>query len=115
VAYEIVYEGKITSLNDTSGQGWYTRNKAVNKFKDIFTILMLEAKFKKIDRFRLDVRYNSRHDCDNVVFICKTLVDTMRKQKYIKDDTKKYYRGISITPDESLKYQTFVFKITEEK
>ena len=89
--YEIVHKGKITSLNDTSGQGWYIRNKAVKKFKEIFTILMLEAKFKKINKFRLDVRYNSRHDCDNLAFICKTMVDTM-KGKYIKDDTKKYYR-----------------------
>ena len=112
--YEIVYQGAVTSLNDTNGQGWHKRHAATKKFEKIFTILMLEAKFKKIDKFRLDVRYNSAHDCDNIVFISKVMVDSM-KGKYIKDDTKKYYRGISITPDESLKYKTFVFKITELK
>ena len=112
--YIVEYQGKVTSLNDTNGQSWRKRANAVTKFHGIFTILMIEAKFRKIDKFRLDVRYNSRHDCDNIIFVCKVFVDTM-KGVYIKDDTKKYYRGVSITPDESLKTNTFIFKITELK
>jgi len=112
--YVAEYQGKVTSLNDTNGQSWRKRADATNKFHGIFKILMLEAKFKPLKKFRLDVRYNSRHDCDNIVFVAKVFVDTM-KGDYIKNDTKEFYRGISITPDEKLKYNTFIFKISELK
>lgn len=113
--YEIVYKGKIISLNDFySGSHWSKRSKAKVHYRDIFSILFIEAKLKWIDKFRLDVRYNSRHDVDNTIGICKIFVDTM-KGKYIKEDNKKHYKGLSIIYDETLKSNTFIFTITQLK
>jgi len=111
--FKVVYTGKAISLNDFYSQGhWSSRNATKNKFKKIFSILMLEAKFKKVDRFKLDVLFNSRHDTDNIVGMTKIFVDTM-KGKYIKEDNRNHYKALSIAYDDSLKHNTFIFKVTE--
>lgn len=88
------------------------RKKQADKFHQIFTILLLESKVQKMDKFRIDMKYNSRLDSDNTIPMIKFLVDSM-KGKYIVDDTKKYFRGFSITPEESLDKKTYVFTISE--
>lgn len=73
-------------------------------------VLMKEAGIRPMDKFRIEIEYNSRLDLDNVITLPKMLIDTM-KGVYIKDDTKKYYRGLSIEPNEQLSGSTYIIKI----
>ena len=111
--YIIKYEGKALSLNDFyAGGHWKKRADGKKKYDNIFKVLLLEARVKWMHEFRLDVVYNSKHDCDNVVGMSKIFVDSM-KGIYIKEDSKRYFKGLSITPDTSLKNNTFIFKLTQ--
>ena len=113
--YEIVYEGAVMSLNDFFSQNNYKAGLSKKKkFKNIFKILMLEKGLKWMNEFKLDVRYRSKHDCDNLSGIAKLFVDVM-KGVYVKDDNRNHYKSMSITYDEELKHNTFIFKITQLK
>lgn len=109
--FKVVYVGKGVSLNDyyTSGH-WSKRANLKNKYKKIFTELLEKSEMEKVDKFSILVRYNSRHDVDNVTGLEKLFVDTL-KGTYIKEDDKKFYRGYMVFPDEQLKTNTFEFYI----
>lgn len=113
--YTIVYEGKMISLNDFYAQNsWQKGAESKKKFKNIFSILLLQARVKWMKEFKLDVRYRSRHDVDNVIGGTKIFVDCM-KGIYVKDDNREHYKALSLTYDETLKHNTFIFKITQLK
>jgi hypothetical protein len=112
-SYTVKYTGQGLSLNSWySGKHWSQRQKAKNFFKEKFLILFMEAKVKFLPQFKLHLKYNSRFDLDNVVAMAKIAVDTM-KGIYIKNDDKKFYKGLTIEPDETLPKDTYVFIITE--
>jgi hypothetical protein len=112
-SYTVTYTGQGISLNMFyAGGHWSERSKVKTKFKNIFTILFLQAKIKPLEQFTISLVYNSRLDPDNVVAMAKVYCDSL-KGRYIKDDTKKYYKGLSISPDETLPHNTYVFTITE--
>ncbi len=109
--YKIVYSGKAPSLNDWySGKHWYQRQNTKNKYGKIFGDLLEAAGVEKMDRFKVSILFNSRLDTDNVVGLSKILVDTM-KGVYIKEDNKKFYRGLLIQPDETLPTNTYIISI----
>jgi len=113
--YTVVYEGKMISLNDFyAGGHWSRRHKAKLKYRAIFDILLLQAGVKWMDEYRVDLDYNSRHDCDNAVAALKFLNDSLKK-KFVKEDDPRYFKGLSINIDKTLKYNTFNFTITQLK
>jgi len=126
--YTITYEGQGLSWNDiyaNSGKNaWKIRKSLVDKYKKIFTILLLEAKMSWLEAFDLTIEYNSRHDCDNVGCMGKTLVDAMKQERegdtvirkgWVYDDSKKYFKGFHILVNESLENNTFKFIIKKLK
>ena len=113
--YEIVYNGKMISLNDFySGKHWSARHKAKIKYRDIFDILLLEARIKKMKEYRIEMRYNSRLDADNCITALKFLNDSLKK-KYVPEDDPRYFKGFSIDIDKRLKLNTYVFDIIQLK
>lgn len=113
-SYSFTYIGVMVSANATfAGMHWTKRKALTEKWHGIFAKLLTEAGTRPMARFKLLLRYNSRHDCDNLVLPCKWLADTI-KGRYVPDDSKKYYRGVTIEPDETLKHNTFTFTITEQ-
>lgn len=126
--YEIIYKGQGISWNDiyaNSGKNaWKGRKSIVDKYKKIFTILLLEAKLPWMDEFEITLIYNSKHDPDNCGAAIKILVDAMKQKRdgglvtqrgWIYDDTKKYFKKMTIIPDELLETNTFKFIITKLK
>lgn len=110
----ITYIGAIPSLNSyAGGKNFYAKAKIIKDLKSTVKLLCLEAGFKKVDKFIVDIEFNSRHDVDNVITIGKIFVDSL-KGKYIEDDNKKYYRGLTIRPNEDLKMNTFILSIISE-
>lgn len=122
---EVVYKGKGVSFNAIYSAGtWQTRSSIKNKFRKIFLGLLADnADIHWLQRYVLDVSYNSRHDPDNVIAMEKVFVDTLKQKVdpegnieydgFIRDDSKKYCRGIVLRPDESLPYDTFKFVLYE--
>lgn len=89
--YKIVWKGEVISANKFyQSRHWSIRAGYKNKLAQAFNILLLEAKVKPMSEVSLVVFSNSRIDIDNHGIQNKILIDTM-KDKYIMDDTKKYY------------------------
>lgn len=121
----IIYTGRGVSLNKFYSQGhWSTRSNIKNIYRKIFIKLLDENKdIRWIDKYFLSIYYNSAHDPDNVIGMEKVFTDSLKQEKdrsgniiyegYIKDDSKKYCRGVVILPDESLPRNTFKFVLYE--
>jgi len=100
--YKIVYDGDITSSNAIwSGGHWKKRSDTKIKYSKIFTILLLEAKVKRLSELSLVTFFNTRHDVDNLQAIQKICMDTM-KGTYIPDDNTKHYKSTHTIFDSSL-------------
>ena len=110
---EIVYQGKALSLNQVKSANWQDTHKEIKRLKSVFSWLILEAKAPKFLKFRIHLRYNSKHDLDNHAFLCKKLCDCLKIQGRIREDNPKYYRGLTIEPDETLPPNTYKFIISE--
>jgi hypothetical protein len=109
--YEIIYQGKAPSLNLWyASNGWWARNKAKQEFKVIFEDLLSKADIKYMEAFRIEMIYNSRFDPDNAISLIKMLVDSL-KGTYVKDDTKQFFKGLSIEPNLELKSSTYIIRI----
>ena len=122
---EVVYKGKGVSFNAIYSAGtWHTRSSLKNKYKKIFLDLLKENEdIHWMDKYVVDVSYNSRHDPDNVIAMEKVFIDTIKQKVdpegnveydgFIRDDSKKYCKGIILRPDDSLTYDTFKFVLYE--
>jgi hypothetical protein len=107
----ITFKGSIPSLNSyAGGKNFYAKAKVIKDIKSDLRLLCIKAGFYKVDKFCIDVEFNSRHDVDNVVTIEKIFVDSL-KGRYIEDDNKKYFRGLSIRPNEELPMNTFILSV----
>jgi hypothetical protein len=111
--YEITYTGKGISLNDVRAGNWQNSHSHIKRLKNVFSWLIIEAHMKFLPKYKVSLTYNARYDCDNTIYIAKCLVDSLKMQGKIKDDTKKYYRGFTVTPDETLPPNTYKFLISE--
>ncbi|KKN46952.1 hypothetical protein LCGC14_0667760 [marine sediment metagenome] len=112
--YKISYQGQGVSLNQYYSSGhWSIRYKLVAKYHDIFKDLFEESELKELDGFYLLMFYNSRHDVDNTVGLTKLFVDAL-KGLYVKEDNKKFYKGVMLFCDGSLPTNTFEFYILED-
>lgn len=119
--HKLTYEGKGVSLNKFYSQGhWSTRHRIKTSFRIIFQKLVDDyGNLPWMDEFSVLIFYNSRHDPDNVVGMEKLLIDFLKqdvdkngniiKDGYLKDDSKRYYKGLMISPDTSLPNNTFEF------
>lgn len=102
------------SLNDLYSSGhWRTRNNLKKKWKPIFTEAIQKADVSKMEKYKLHIRYNSRLDPSNVTGMLKILEDALQEMGLTKDDSKKYCRGVSVEPDESLKSKEYVAELTK--
>jgi hypothetical protein len=99
---EIEWEGIDLSLNKWyANRHWTFRNKEKEFWAGTF-MRLLPKRTKKIDKYTITLLFNSRLDASNTIPMIKILEDTMKKAHYIIDDSKKYCKGISIYPDESM-------------
>ena len=63
------------------------------------------------ETYEIHIRYNSRHDVDNVILVSKFLSDTLVDKGVVKDDGNKYYKRLNIEIDKSLPKDTFFVKV----
>ena len=75
-----------------------------------------EAELDKYDDFyfesyEIHIRYNTRHDVDNVILVSKFLSDTLVAMGMVQDDGNKYYKRLDIRIDKDLPKDTFKVKL----
>jgi hypothetical protein len=100
--YKLVYSGEVISWNKLYSQShWSYRSGLKNKYQKIFATLLLEAKVQVMQEMAIVVFYNNRMDVDNISLTSKWLADTI-KDKYLQDDSNKYYKGLMIFHDPDL-------------
>jgi hypothetical protein len=105
------WEGVDISLNKFySSPHWTIRNKEKNFWKDFFSKMPIKSN-RQINEYQLTLRYNSRLDADNTILHCKFLIDYLRSINLIIDDTKKYYKGLHITPDETMGKKHYILTL----
>lgn len=94
-----------------AGKHWTSRASKKNSyFKHI------KSELDKIDgwtmeRFSVDITYNCRYDVDNAIVCTKFLVDYLRQNGYVADDTPKFFTAQKTQYDPSLEKDCFVAKI----
>lgn len=76
----------------------------------------LEEAFKEYDEFTAEsfevhVSHNSRYDTDNCILAIKFSADYLRHRNWVKDDTKKYFKKLSIKVDDEMPKDIFKVKI----
>lgn len=76
-----------------------------------FTTLFRKLKVKKVKAFELELRYNTRHDCDNLAPFTKFFVDAFVRLKLVEDDNRNFYKSLKLIPDTTLPKKTLQFKI----
>lgn len=110
---QIVLEWKDVdiSLNKWyASRHWHFRNKEKEFWTSIF-MKLLPKRLKQVERYKLHLKYNSRLDPTNTITMLKLAEDTMKKNHYIVDDTKKYCKGISIEPDETMGKKHYILTL----
>lgn len=110
--YTFTYSGAWLSLNTIYSTHRWLRNQEKKAWMGKFRQMLVEAEIPALEAFPLHIRYNSRSPCDNLTGGSKILVDTMRGLGIIPDDSKHYYRGVTIEPDLALGHNTYVVTIT---
>lgn len=105
------WENVDISLNKWySVRHWSFRNKEKEFWSNLF-LKLLPKKAKRIDKYMIHLEYNSRLDPTNTITMIKMAEDTMKKNEYIIDDTKKYCKGITIEPNEMLGKKIYILTI----
>ncbi len=111
----IEYQGKIISTNELKSKSWRKMKPKIDALKLEFFILIQNANLPKFDGIELRVKYNSRHDIDNVSSTIKIFVDQLVKSGKLIDDNKKFWKKLTIEADETLKDNTMIFEIENKK
>jgi hypothetical protein len=108
--YKVVYSGEVVSTNKFyASPHWSIRSKMKNKYATIFAVLLKEAKVKPMEKMSLVVFCNTRLDIDNHV-MNKFLIDVV-KEKYLEEDTTKFYESTHTVHDPSLPKNTIHYHL----
>lgn len=109
--YVVTYDGKLISWNTVyDSSHWTHRSKLKNTYHEIFTVLLLKAKVKKVKEFAIVAFYNDNKDVDNVTIMTKWMVDVM-KDKYVDNDDSRFYKGLVMFYDPAMKKKSIEIHI----
>lgn len=103
---------KPPSLNAYYSGGHWTKRK---KAKDM-NLSHIVTEFDKFDKFtaeqfEIHLMYNGRYDCDNAIIAVKFLSDAIVHLGLVADDSKKFFRRLSITVNPELKSDTYIAEV----
>lgn len=117
-SYSFRYEGRGVSLNQYYSQQHWTQRARIKKEyakkAESFIDPVLDSDVL-LNEFMMIIRYNSKHDPDNVSGFEKVVMDRLKERGNIIDDSKKYYKLFCIIPDDSLKHNEFIFNLIKIK
>ena len=107
-------KGKIISLNEWySNTHWTVRYKKKKAFHYTFTKLLECYESFYVEKYTIELLYNSRHDPSNTITVIKLFEDFLVDKGIIKSDSKKNCKKITIEPDLELEHNTFIIKLID--
>jgi len=88
---------KAPSLNQFyAGRHYSVRQKYKKEYnEEIKNVFDQYDKFFA-DTYKIDLVHNTRYDCDNVIITIKFISDYLKDNGYVTDDSKKYFKSLSI-------------------
>ena len=92
---------------------WRDLKRKVDPIKKYAFVICHEFRNMKMKAFTVEAKYNSDLDPDNLGSTIKIFIDQLVKMGVFPDDSKEYWRGLNIIPDESLKHNSLHLKVTE--
>jgi hypothetical protein len=110
VEYIINHKGPWVSWNTLLSLSRWQRSKLLVEAKQQYREMLAQAKVEPLSSFQIDVRYWSRIDCDNICL--KYFIDTMRHLGLVVNDDKRFFAGISSSPDNTLVHNTYRITIS---
>lgn len=91
------------SLNKLYSQKhWSARSNMKNKYREIVYAALQEYDPFFAQTYSLDISYNCPYDVDNMVLASKFVSDSLKSLGYIKDDSPRYFKKLSIRKDEEI-------------
>lgn len=103
---------KPPSLNQYyAGKHWAIRKKQKDEYSKFCKEELEKYDAFTCDTYELYIRYNSRHDVDNIILVSKFLSDTLVAMGIVKDDGNKYYKRLDIRVDKDLPKDSFKVKL----
>lgn len=89
---------KAPSLNQFyAGRHYSVRQKYKKEYnEEIKNVFDQYDKFFA-DTYKIDLVHNTRYDCDNVIITIKFISDYLKDNGYVTDDSKKYFKSLSIS------------------
>jgi len=110
---EVIIElPKPPSLNQFySGKHFAIRQKYKKQYFDELEKAFDQYQDFTAEDFSIHVFHNSRYDTDNCILAIKFTADYLRHRGWVKDDTKKYFKYLSIRVDENLPKEVFKIKM----
>ena len=111
VTLEVKYPFKsLNFAHAASGKShWKERKGVIDKAESLIASKIMQHRGLMLEMYRFDIRYNSKIDPVNVSYAAKMFEDCCGYLKIITKDDKRYNKGFSITPDESLPHNTYIF------
>ncbi|MBF9237467.1 hypothetical protein I2I05_08655 [Hymenobacter sp. BT683] len=107
--YTITWTGAWLSWNTMLSKNRWQRAKLMEDWKPLYRKMFADAGMKPMKNFTIVIRYWSRMDADNVYM--KAFIDSLRAEHLVPNDDKRYFGGISCTPDPTLKHNTYVISV----
>lgn len=88
---------KPPSLNQFyAGKHFAVRQKYKKEYNEHIKKALAEFDQFYSETYKIDIVHNTRYDCDNVILAIKFLADYLKENGYATDDTKRYFKGLSI-------------------
>ena len=95
------YAGKHFSIRTKHKKTYFEYlEKAFENYDDFFA-----------EGFEVHVQHNSRYDTDNCILAIKFTADYLRFRGWVKDDTKRYFKKLSISVDGHLPKDEFTVRL----
>jgi len=105
---EIIIElGKVPSLNAFySSKHWIFRKAAKDKWVGEVTSQLEKYDVIEFDQVAVTILSSYRYDIDNCIMASKFTMDALKKSGFIKDDSLKYFKRLTIKQDTTLPKNT---------
>ena len=93
----IHFNGSVSWNKIYSVGHWTQRKKITDEWKNMFLEKLKDEPIERYEMVEVDLEVNNRLDIDNSGVMIKFLMDALKSLNFIKDDSPKYFKRMSIS------------------